>query len=78
MNDQLRAWLAPVIEEATRQGLDLSGETLTANKPPEGKLYAPMNWELFGQLVIKRLGWQDTYPLEPPELAISKDLPNRK
>lgn len=78
MNDQLRAWLAPLMEEATNRGLDLSGETLTASKPPEGKLYAPMNWELFGQLVIKRLGWEETYPLEPPQLEISKDLANRK
>lgn len=76
MNDQLRAWLAPLIEEADKRNLDLSGEILTANNPDlannptPGKINQPMNWELFGRLVIERLGWQDSYPAEPQPLKI--------
>lgn len=65
MNDNLRAWLAPLITQATEQGLDLSAEILIASKPPEGKLCGPTNWELLGQLIIKRLGLEDEYPSSP-------------
>jgi len=65
MNDNLRAWLMPLYEEAKQQGLELSAEILIASKPPEGKLSGPMNWELFGQLLIERLGLADTYPATP-------------
>jgi hypothetical protein len=65
LNDELKAWLAPLVSEAHDRGLELSGEILTAAKPPEGKLYGPMNWVLFGELVIRRLGWEETYPEAP-------------
>jgi hypothetical protein len=55
MDDSIRAKLAPLLAEAQERGIELSAEILIANKPPEGKLYAPMNWELFGQLVAQRL-----------------------
>lgn len=65
LNDEIRGWLAPLVHEAHTRGLELSAETLIASKPPEGQLYAPMNWVLFGQLIIKRLGWEETYPDSP-------------
>lgn len=65
LNDELRGWLAPLVAEAHSRGMGLSAETLIAAKPPEGQLYGPMNWVLFGQLVIKRLGWEDVYPDSP-------------
>lgn len=65
MNDDLRAWLAPLYSAAKEQGLELSAEILIASKPPEGRLSAPLNWELFGQLLIQRLGWQEDYPPAP-------------
>lgn len=65
MNDNLRAWLAPLVAEATDKGLDLSAEMLMASQPPEGRLYGPTNWELFGQLLIKRLGLEGEYPSSP-------------
>lgn len=65
LNDELRGWLAPLVSEAHSRGMELSAETLTAGKPPEGQLYGPMNWVLFGQLIIKRLGWEETYPDSP-------------
>lgn len=76
LNDEIRGWLAPLVHEAHSRGLELSAETLIACKPPEGQLYAPMNWVLFGQLVIKRLGWEETYPDTPtserrPENSVS-------
>jgi hypothetical protein len=65
LNDELRGWLAPLVSEAHSRGMELSAETLTAAKPPEGQLYGPMNWVLFGQLIIRRLDWEDTYPNSP-------------
>jgi hypothetical protein len=65
MNDDLRAWLAPLYAASQERGFELSAEILIACKPPEGRLSAPMNWELFGQLLIQRLGWEDDYPPAP-------------
>jgi len=65
VNDSLRAWLGPLLKEATERGIETSSEILIAAKPPEGKLYGPFNWLLFGQLLIRKLGWEDTYPSEP-------------
>jgi hypothetical protein len=65
LNDEIRGWLAPLVYEAHERGMELSAEILIAGKPPEGKLYGPMNWVLFGQLIIKRLGWEETYPDSP-------------
>lgn len=67
MNDTLRLWLAPLIAEARERGIELSAELLIAANSEEGKLHSRMNWELFGQLIIERLGWQDSYPLTPSE-----------
>lgn len=66
MNDDLRGWLAPLVTACQEQGLELSAEILIASKPPEGELVAPMNWELFGQLLIQRLGLEGSYPNSPP------------
>lgn len=65
LNDEIRGWLAPLVSEAHSRGMELSAETLIAGKPPEGQLYGPMNWVLFGQLIIKRLGWEEVYPDSP-------------
>lgn len=65
--DGVKAWIAPLLAEAVERGVELSTETLVAAKPPEGQLYGPMNWLLFGQLVIRRLGLEDSYPAEPAE-----------
>lgn len=65
MKDDLRGWLAPLMSEAQEQGINLSVELLIATKPPEGRLSGPMNWVLYGQLIIERLGWEDTYPDSP-------------
>jgi hypothetical protein len=65
LNDNLRGWLAPLVSEAHSRGLELSAETLIAAKPPEGQLNGPMNWILFGQLIIKRLRLEDSYPSTP-------------
>lgn len=65
MKDDLRGWLAPLMSEARDRGMNLSVELLTANKPPKGRLSGAMNWVLYGQLIIERLGWEDTYPDSP-------------
>lgn len=65
MKDDLRGWLAPLMSEARDRGINLSVELLIANKPPEGRLSGPMNWVLYGQLIIGRLSWEDTYPDSP-------------
>jgi hypothetical protein len=72
MKDELRGWLAPLVSEARKKGMELSAETLTAAKPPEGQLYGPMNWVLFGQLIIRRLGWEETYPDSPSSQRVSE------
>lgn len=64
-DDALRAWLSPLLKEALERGMDTSVEVLIAGKPPEGQLYGPFDYVLFGQLLIRRLGWESTYPAEP-------------
>jgi hypothetical protein len=65
LNDNLRAWLAPLITEAEEKGVGVTAAFLIASRPPEGKLNGPANWELFGQLLIRDLGLEGSYPSTP-------------
>jgi hypothetical protein len=64
-SEEIKYWIAPLLVEALDRGIDLQPETETATETPEGQPYGPMNWILFGQLVIQRLGLLDRYPAEP-------------
>lgn len=64
-DDNLRRWLSPLLKETLDRGLDTSGEYLSAATPPDGRLFGPFDYVLFGQLLIKRVGWENTYPAEP-------------
>jgi hypothetical protein len=63
--DKVKAWLAPLLVEAQERGIDLQPETEAATETREGQPYGPMNWLLFGGLVIKRLGIEGSYPPAP-------------
>ncbi len=58
---ELIAWLGPLIAEAKARGLDT-----TAEQEKAGGL-GPFDYLLFGQLLIKRLGLENSYPQEPPK-----------
>ena len=78
-DDNLRAWLAPILKASLEQGIDTSGEVLSAGKPPEGQLLGAFDWVLFGQLLIKRLGWEGSYPSEPSDshrVELTKSISN--
>ena len=64
-DDNQRRWLSPLLKETLERGMDTSGEYLTASRPPDGSLFGPFDYVLFGQLLIKRLGWEETYPAKP-------------
>lgn len=78
-DDNLRAWLAPILKESLEQGMDTSSEFLQASQPPHGQLYGPFDYLLFGQLLIKRLGWEGNYPSEPSDshrVELTKSIDN--
>ena len=62
MNDQLRAWIAPLLAEAKRRGIDLGAESKLCL---EGQAF---NWLLFGELAIAKLDLKD-YPQPPRRLV---------
>jgi hypothetical protein len=64
--DEVIAWVAPLMSEALDKGMSLKPEIRLATETPEGRV-GRMNWLLFGQLVIRRLGLEDSYPAEPAE-----------
>jgi hypothetical protein len=61
MNDQLRLWLAPLVTRAKEAGYDLDGLIERVNDR-EGE---PASWLEIGQLLIKELGLEDSYPSAP-------------
>lgn len=58
---ELIAWLGPLLAEVKARGLSAAKQ-----KEQAGGL-GPFDYELYGQLLIKLLGWEDSYPKEPPK-----------
>jgi hypothetical protein len=61
---ELILWLSPLLHEVKERGLDTKREKEEAGGVGE------FDYELYGRLLIKLLGWEDNYPQEPAKPLI--------
>ncbi len=78
MRDETAAWLAPMLDEIGKRGIDIKPLMMQASMPaaeayipvfdlmardcPPGVVRAAVDWVRFGELLCEELGWDVVYP----------------